>query len=140
MDSTTATTVIAVSTLIYGLATLIYGGATIALWRENRADRVQRNKHRDEDTADRKLRDLHSAFYAAWGNWAAKKIADRPSEHVSQTATTFEAFMRLEGELRLNGHKTEADNLGYALRKKQDTVDERLADVGIALGLVVPAY
>jgi hypothetical protein len=72
MDSTTATTVIAGATLIYGLATFL-------LWWENRADRIQRNEHRREEIGDRKLRDLHSAFYAAWGNRAAKKIADRPS-------------------------------------------------------------
>jgi hypothetical protein len=133
MDSTTATTVIAGATLIYGLATFL-------LWWENRADRIQRNEHRREEIGDRKLRDLHSAFYAAWGNRAAKKIADRPSEHVLQAATMFEAFMRLEGELRLNGHKTEADNFGYAVRKQKDRIDEQLADVGILLGLVIPAY
>jgi hypothetical protein len=64
-----ATNVIAIATSVYGLATLV-----VQIWR----DRVQRDRQFHAETTTRKLNDLRSAFYEAWGYWEGHRAtADR---------------------------------------------------------------
>jgi hypothetical protein len=62
MAADIAILVTAIATAIYGLATLLL---VIQIWR----DRVQRERHYTEEGKQRKLIELRSAFYEAWGYW-----------------------------------------------------------------------
>jgi hypothetical protein len=125
----------AIATAIYGAATLLL---VIQIWR----DRVQRGKHFETDVRNRKLNDLHSAFYESVGYWLGHKPENRSgsttlgAEHSSRV---FEALTRLECQLRLNGYKDEALNLGSAVRTL-DGVDDQLSQIGIKLGLFAQKY
>jgi hypothetical protein len=125
----------AIATGIYGLAMLAFVFQT---WR----DRVQRERHFKEETANRKLDALRSAFYDAIGYWTGHKPENRSGEteiDAAQSGRVFEALTRLECQLVLNDYKSEAQNLGFAVRTMEG-VDEQLAHVGVALGLFPPQY
>jgi hypothetical protein len=58
-----------------------------------------------------------------------------------EAGRVFEALIRLECQLRLNGYKTEANRLGFAIRTLlQNAIDKALSDAGIALELGQPEY
>lgn len=128
------------TSILLAFATLLYGGAALLLWWENRRDRIHRQAHFEKEMADRKLVELHRAFYEAWGYW--KGHANRPGEtgvDASQTGRIFEALIRLECQLRLNGYRKEANDFGFAVRTMEN-VDERLSAVGLAIGLLPADY
>lgn len=54
---------------VTALATCVYGGATLLLVVQIWRDRVQRERHFSGETDARKLNELQSAFYEAWGYW-----------------------------------------------------------------------
>jgi hypothetical protein len=129
-----AITVTAIATSVYGLATLLL---VFQIWR----DRVQRESHFREETANRKLNELRSAFYDAWGYWHGHKSRSGDSiVDALQAGRVFEGFIRLECQLRLNGFKTEANNLGYTIRTNIQAVDMPLGEAGVALGLTPSEY
>jgi hypothetical protein len=121
-------------------ATAVYGFATLLLWFENRQDRRARDKQYREESDTRKRAELYSAFYEAWGYWrgqlsrSANSVVD-----AAQAGRVFEALIRLECQLRLNGYTTEAHNLGFAVRTMEG-IDQQLAAVGVALKPVAPEY
>lgn len=126
--------VTAIATSAYGLATLLL---VIQIWR----DRVQRERHFSEEASNRKLNELRSAFYDAWGYWEGHRSRSGNSTvDASQAGRVFEAFIRLECQLRLNGFKPQAHRLGFAIRANIHSVDESLAEIGVALGLTAPEY
>lgn len=121
-------------------ATAVYGLATMLLWIENFLDRRARDRQFRREADASKLRELYSAFYEAWGYWSGHKFRSQMSrEDATQTGKIFEALIRLECQLRLNGYTAEAHNLGFALRTFED-LDKELSAVGVALKLVVPEY
>jgi len=121
-------------------ATLIYGPATVLLWFESRQDRVQRQRQFQQEETDRKKAELHRAFYEAWGYWNGHRERSLGSKvDVSQSGRIFEALIRLECQLRLNDYEKEANNFGFAIRTLEN-VDERLGEIGVALGLVTREY
>jgi hypothetical protein len=111
---------------VTALATLVYGLATGCLWYENRQDRIQRQKQFDKELADRKLYELHSAFYEERGYWNGQRFRTAETIDAASSGTLYEAFIRLECQLRLNNYKKEAESLGVAIRTV-DCVD--LADL-----------
>jgi hypothetical protein len=125
---------------VTAVATMVYGLATFLLWQETRRDRKQREKQFEIEETNRKLRDLLSAFYEAWGLWnghgarSASSVVDS-----AQAGKIFEAFIRLECQLRLNDLANEANNLGLSIRTLEH-VDESLAEIGVALGLLPSKY
>ena len=59
---------------VSAIATVIYGGATLLLVIQIWRDRVQRDRHFRAEADNRKLNELHSAFYdETQKNQAAKK-------------------------------------------------------------------
>jgi hypothetical protein len=121
-------------------ATLLYGISTFLLWVENKNDRKQRDRHFQDEKLSRRLSDLHSAFYDAWGYWEGHRRRSGDSRvDSSQAGTVFEALIRLECQLRLNDYKKEAHDLGFAVRKLEG-VDQRLAETGVAIGLLPSEY
>jgi len=56
-----------------------------------------------------------------------------------QAGKVFEALTRLECQLRLNGYKDEARDLGFGVRKLAG-VAERLEQIGTKLGLFDSEY
>ena len=122
------------------IAAWVYGGATLLLVVQLWRDRVQRDKQFHVETVSRRLQDLRGAFYDAWGYWEGHKHKSGDSKvDASQAGRVFEAFIRLECQLGLNDYKTEAYNLGFAIRTLRG-VDEQLARVGVALDLFPPQY
>jgi hypothetical protein len=121
-------------TCVTAVATLIYGLATVLLWYENRQDRQQREKQFHAEVASRKVEQLQNAFFEAWGYWngLSERSAQTPTD-ASQAGRILEALIRLECQLRLNGYKNEANELGISIRTHQG-VYKSLAHVGIALG------
>jgi hypothetical protein len=121
-------------------STLIYGLATFLLWWENRQDRTQRQKQFADEQADSKRAELYRAFYEAYGYWNGHSYRS-PDTAVdsSQSGRLFEALIRLECQLRLNGYSKEANDLGFSARTL-DGIDEQLSQVGIALGLITSQY
>src|SRR5437016_3570203 len=98
-------------------ATAVYGLATLLLWFENWKTRKQQDKHFREEADNRKLGELYSAFYEAWGYWRGHlSRSGNSTVDATQAGRVFEALIRLECQLRLNGYATEAHNLGYAVR------------------------
>lgn len=128
-----------VLTCVTTFATLVYGVATFLLWLEIRQDRRQREKQFNDEKLARKLAELQTAFYDAWGHWAGRRNAP-DSKNSSQAGKVFEALIRLECLLRLNGYKTEANNLGLVIRMNLTDIDKRLSKAGVALGLLPPEY
>ena len=126
---------------ITAIATSVYGAATLALVIQLWRDRVQREKHFRTENDARKLAELRIAFYDAWGYWAAhvRALAGLPLDP-SQVGKQFEALIRLECQLRLNGYKAEAHNLGFATRESASDIEEQLGIVGVALGLLPTEY
>lgn len=125
---------------VTALATLVYGLATLCLWYENRQDRLQRQKQFDKGLADRKLYDLHSAFYEAWGFWNGHTYSSEDTKgDQASNIRLFEALIRLECQLRLNNYNREANNLGFAIRTL-NRIDEGLSEVGLALELLPSEY
>jgi len=126
---------------VTAIATSVYGGATLLLVGQLWRDRVQREKHFREEAVNRKLNELHRAFYDAWGYWQGHKNRSGDSgTDALQAGRVFEGFIRLECQLRLNGFTIQANNLGYAIRTDIQAVDEPLAEAGVALGLVPSEY
>ncbi len=126
--------VIAIATSVYGAATLLL---VIQLWR----DRVQREKHFKLENDARKLDALYSAFYEACGYWEGHRAAAGAVKlDASQVGRQFEALIRLECQLRLNGYKAEANNLGYVVRADFEEIRSGLSAVGVALGLIPNEY
>lgn len=126
--------VIAIATSVYGLATFFL---VVQLWR----DRAQRERHFKADNDAKKLAELHSAFYEAWGFWLGHNWAQgsvRPD--AAQVGKQFEALTRLECQLRLNGYEAEAGNLGFAIRVDLAAIRDRVEDAGRALGLLAERY
>jgi len=107
------------------------------IWR----DRVQRDKHFREEAETRRLNELRGAFYEAWGYWQGH-IHRSPEIQLdaSQVGRQFEAITRLECQLRLNGYKDQANNLGFALIEDLQHVIKPLAEAGVALGLLASEY
>jgi hypothetical protein len=62
------------------------------------------------------------------------------SPEASQVGRQFEALARLECQLRLNGYKTEAGNLGFAIRTDMNDIHTELGRAGVALGLFSSEY
>jgi hypothetical protein len=84
---------------------------------------------------------LYSAFYDAWGYWQGHVNRSGDSQTDSlQASRVFEAMIRLECELRLNGFKKEAHNLGATIRMDIHGVDRPLAEAGVAIGLLPETY
>ncbi len=129
------------SNLVTAIATSVYGAATlllvIQLWR----DRAQRERHFKNERDAKKLSDLHGAFYEAWGYWEGHQWG-RGSVQIdaSQVGRQFESLVRLECQLRLNGHVAEANDLGLAIRTDLSAIKRPLERAGIALGLVPSEY
>lgn len=121
-------------------ATAVYGFATLLLWIENLLDRKARDQQFRAGNEAQKQRELYSAFYEAWGYWRGSR-ARSPNSLVdaAQSGRVFEAFIRLECQLRLNGYTAEANSFGVAARTLQG-IDEQLASVGISLKLIPREY
>lgn len=128
-----------VLTCVTTFATLVYGVATLLLWLEIRQDRKQREKQFNDEKVARKLAELQTAFYDAWGLWVGHGHAP-DSKNSAQAGKIFEALIRLECLLRLSGYKAEADNLGLVIRMEFTDVNKRLSEVGQALGLLPSEY
>jgi hypothetical protein len=134
MPAETAIVVTAMATVVYGLATLLL---VIQIWR----DRVQRERHYSDEVANRKLAELRSAFYEAWGYWEGHRYARPESRGDAATSgRLFEALVRLECQLRLNDFTSQANNLGVTIRTDIDGIIMPLAEAGVALGLLPEAY
>ena len=126
---------------VSAIATAIYGGATLLLVVQIWRDRVQRDKHFSVEVNNRKLHELHNAFYEAWGYWEAHTHVSLENKgDVAQAGKLFVALIRLECQLRLNGYKSQADNVGVAIRANLHGVIEPLAEAGIAIGLFPPEF
>jgi hypothetical protein len=123
------------------IATTLYGGATFALVIQQWRDRVQREKHFREESESRKLDELHRAFFEAYGYWIGHYwAAGSVPTDAAQVGRQFEAVTRLECQLRLNGYRKEAHDLGLATRTGFDKVREELAHVGVAIKLLPSDY
>jgi len=134
MTAEVAIVITAIATAVYGLATLLL---VFQIWR----DRVQRERHFREEADSRKINELRSAFYEAWGYWQGH--IHRSGDSVvdaSQAGRQFEALTRLECQLRLNGYLSQANNLGLAVRTNLSGVVKPLAEAGIALELFPIGY
>jgi len=124
----------AIATAIYGVATLLL---VVQIWR----DRAQRDKYFNIEANNRRLNELHNAFYEAWGYWEAHtRVSLEDKGDVAQAGKLFVALIRLECQLRLNGYKGQADNVGAAIRANLHGVIEPLAEAGIAIGLFPPEF
>jgi hypothetical protein len=135
MDSSSiATLVTAGAAAVYGIGTLFL---VYQLWR----DRVQRDRHFQAESDARKLNDLRTAFYDAWGYWeGGRRVAGSVRIDASQAQRQFEALVRLECQLRLNDYKLEANNLGFVIRADFEGIQHELEKVGVALGLCPSEY
>jgi hypothetical protein len=134
MSANAAILVTAFSTAVYGLATLLL---VIQIWR----DRVQRERHFGDEAESRKLNELRSAFYDAWGYWRGHRSRSGNSiVDASQAGRVFESLIRLECQLRLNGLASQADDLGLAIRTEIHEVDGPLDAAGVALGVLPSGY
>jgi hypothetical protein len=126
---------------VTAIATSVYGAATFLLWWENRQDRQQRDRQFCLEADNRKLTELRSAFYDAWGYWQGHLHRSGDSRvDALQAGTVFEAFIRLECQLRLNGFTNQAHNLGSIIRTNIHGVEGPLAEAGVALGLLPSEY
>jgi hypothetical protein len=119
---------------VSAIATAIYGGATLAFVYQIWRDRVQRDRHFNAEAHQRKLNELRTAFYDAVGYWAGHTNRSVHEVDAVQAGKVFEALTRLECQLRLNGYKDEARDLGFGVRKLLG-VAERLDQIGTKLGL-----
>jgi hypothetical protein len=130
-----------IAVVITAIATAVYGLATLLLWLENREDRKQRDKHFREEAETRRLNELRCAFYEAWGYWQGyiHRSGDIRTD-ASQAGRQFEALVRLECQLRLNGYKDQANSLGLALRRDLSGISKPLGEAGVALGLLPNEY
>jgi hypothetical protein len=127
-------------TCVTAVATFIYGLATVLLWYENRQDRQLREKQFHAESGDRKRGELQNAFFEAWGYWHGHQLRSGDSKiDASQAGRVFEALIRLEGHLWLNGYSNEANRLGISIRTLEG-VDEGLSKVGVALELARSEY
>ena len=124
---------------VSAIATVIYGGATLLLVVQIWRDRVQRDRHFEAEAAHRKLNDLRSAFYDAVGYWVGHINRSVHDTDALQVGKVFEALTRLECQLRMNGYKAEATDLGFGVRKLAG-VSERLERIGTTLGLFDAEY
>ena len=121
-------------------ATAVYGLATMLLWLENFLDRRARDRQFRQEADANKKRDLRNAYYEAWGYWNGHQSrSPRSIVDGTQGGKIFEALIRLECQLRLNGYADEAEGLGFAIRTLEG-VEHQLSVAGLALKLVVPGY
>jgi hypothetical protein len=126
---------------VTAIATVVYGFATLALVFQLREDRSQRIKQFNVENEAKKLNDLRGAFYEAAGYWLGHRwSAGSVRIDSSQVGKQFEALVRLECQLRLNDYRTEANNLGFAIRNNFQDINSQLAKAGIALGLLPTEY
>lgn len=58
----------------------------------------------------------------------------------SQVGRQFEALIRLECQLRLNGYAKEANNLGFTARTDFNGIRSQIGEVGVALGVTPNEY
>ena len=124
----------AISTAVYGLGSLL-------LAYQIKKDRDQREAQFKLDNDSRKLDELRTAFYEAYGYWLGHHFAVGSTElTASQVGKQFEALTRLECQLRLNGYKKEANDLGYSIRARLSDINTVLGRVGVALQLTPPEY
>jgi hypothetical protein len=130
-----------VATLVTASATAVYGIGTIFLVYQLWRDRVQRDRHFQAESNAQKLNELRRAFYEACGYWLASRwVAGSGDVDRAQAGREFEALVRLECQLRINGHSLEANNLGFVIRANFQGIQEELGRVGVALGLVPSEY
>jgi len=130
-----------IATLVTAGATAIYGIGTLALVYQLWRDRVQRDRHFQQEKDAKKVADLHTAFYDAWGYWEGHRSRSGDSVVDSgQAARLFEALIRLECLLRLSNYRREAHDLGVVIRTNFHGIAEELANVGAALGLLPSEY
>jgi hypothetical protein len=129
-----------IAIVVTAIATAVYGLATLLLWFENREDRKQRDRHFREEADGRKLNELRSAFYEAWGYWEGFSHASPESRDAAQADRLYEALTRFECQLRLNNYENQANNLGVTVRTNIHGVVKPLADAGVALGLLPSEY
>lgn len=121
---------------VLAFSTLVYGGATTALVWSSRADRRQRDKHFLDEQKDRKLESLYGAFCDAWGYYNGLHQRSGDSRvSASDAGRITEALIRLEAQLRLNGHEALANDLEYAVLNF-DHIETQLPKIGRALGLM----
>ena len=119
------------------ISTLVYGVATLFLWWENRQDRKQRDTQFREESQTRKRNELHTAFYDAWGYWQGHiHRSGQSTVDAYQAGRVFEALIRFECQLRLNGFTSEADNLEETVRTNLHAVTRPLMVAGVAIGLL----
>jgi len=130
-----------VATLVTAGATAVYGIGTVFLVYQLWRDRVQRGRHFQADNDAQKLNELRRAFYEASGYWLGSRwVAGAGDVDRSQAGREFEALVRLECQLRLNGYEAESNNLGFVIRANFQGIEEELGRVGVALGLVPSEY
>jgi hypothetical protein len=130
-----------IATLVTASATAIYGVGTVALVYQLWRDRVQRDRHFQAENNARRLNDLRSAFYEAWGFWeGGRRVAGSAEIDAAQVGKEFEALIRLECQLRLNNYGAEANNLGFVIRADFGGIRDELSTVGVALGLLPTEY
>jgi hypothetical protein len=95
------------------IATAVYGLATLLLWIEDREDRKQRDRHFREEADNRKLNDLRSAFYEAWGYWQGYYMGSPETRaDAAQMGRLYEAMTRCECQLRLTGYEAKQTTSG----------------------------
>ena len=130
-----------IAILVTAIATAIYGLATLLLWLENREDRKQRDRHFREETESRKVNDLRSAFYEAWGYWQGYYMGSPETRgDATQMGRLYEAMTRFECQLRMNGYDSQANDLGFTVRNDIHSTNKPLADAGVAIGMLPPHY
>lgn len=126
---------------VAAISSAVYGAATIFLVIQLWLDRRQRENHHRAETAARKLNELHGAFYEAWGYWEGwSRSVGAVQLDASQIGRQFEAVIRLECQLRLNGYRKEANELGLVSRADTHRIPNEISQVGVALGLVSGEY
>jgi hypothetical protein len=130
-----------VATLVTAGATAVYGIGTIFLVYQLWRDRVQRDRYFQADSDAQKLNELRRAFYEASGYWlGSRSVAGSGDVDRAQAGREFEALVRLECQLRLNGYNAESNNLSFVIRTNFQGIEEELGRVGVALGLVPSEY
>jgi hypothetical protein len=102
---------------------------------------VQRESHFRVESDAHKLKELHSAFSEAWGYWVGHWMsAGSVKMDAVQVGRQFEALIRLECQLRLNGYNAEANDLGFTSRNNFEGIRKQINSVGIAIGLTPSGY
>jgi hypothetical protein len=121
---------------VLALATSVYGAATTALVISGYRDRQQRHEHFRHEQEDKKLDALYAAFCDAWGRWHGLwHKSGGVQVTVSEAQNVNEALIRLQAQLRLNGHISLADEFQHSVQMNNE-VGTKLTKVGKAIGLL----